>query len=72
MLVITKLMCIEHTAECPACGKKYLVFVEFCQDYHPPFLQCPVGLVEDNKDMQEGRCPSPLCPYTRTGGCAMS
>ncbi|KAI1468393.1 uncharacterized protein F4812DRAFT_426563 [Daldinia caldariorum] len=66
------LMCTEHTAECPVCGKQYLVYVEFCKDYHPPLLRCPRGIAEENEDMQEGRCPSPVCPYSRTGGCNVS
>lgn len=66
------LMCIEHTAECPVCGKQYLIYVEFCKDYHPPLLQCPRGIRDENEDMIEGRCPSPVCPYSRTGGCCVS
>ncbi|KAI6085238.1 hypothetical protein F4821DRAFT_151848 [Hypoxylon rubiginosum] len=69
---LVSLMCTEHTAECPVCGKQYLIYVEFCKHYHPPLLRCPIGIAEVNEDMQEGRCPSPVCPYSRTGGCCVS
>ncbi|KAI1379925.1 hypothetical protein F4677DRAFT_299040 [Hypoxylon crocopeplum] len=69
---LASLMCTEHTAECPVCGKQYLIYVEFCKDYHPPLLRCPRGIDKTNEDMQEGRCPSPVCPYSRTGGCSVS
>jgi hypothetical protein len=63
------LMCTEHTADCPVCGKDYLVYVEFCQEYHPPVLVCPNGTVVEQVEMREGVCPSPVCPNSRTGGC---
>ncbi|KAI1129973.1 hypothetical protein F5Y10DRAFT_137934 [Nemania abortiva] len=68
----TALMCTEHVSECPVCGKEYLVYVEFCRHFHPPLVRCPQGTVQENEDMQEGRCPSPVCPYSRTGGCSVS
>ncbi|KAI1343434.1 hypothetical protein F5Y15DRAFT_370042 [Xylariaceae sp. FL0016] len=68
----TLLMCTEHTSECPVCGKEYLVYVKFCPDFHPPLLRCPRGTAVERGGMQEGRCPSPVCPYSRTGGCTVS
>jgi hypothetical protein len=62
-------MCVEHTTECPVCGKQYLLYVKFCHDYHPPLVQCPNGVTEVRTDMEEGQCPSPVCPFSRTGGC---
>ncbi|KAI0475857.1 hypothetical protein GGR56DRAFT_439295 [Xylariaceae sp. FL0804] len=68
----TAFMCTEHIAACPVCGKDYLVYVAFCRDYHPPRRRCPGGLNIERGDMQEGRCPSPVCPYSRNGGCVVS
>ncbi|KAI1486497.1 hypothetical protein F5X96DRAFT_654811 [Biscogniauxia mediterranea] len=68
----TALMCTEHTSECPVCGKQYLVYVEFCRYYHPPLLRCVRGIAHVQEDMEEGKCPSPVCPYSRTGGCNVS
>ncbi|KAI5924473.1 hypothetical protein F4810DRAFT_125501 [Camillea tinctor] len=68
----TALMCTEHTSECPVCGKRYLVYVEFCRYYHPPLLRCLRGIAHVQEDMEEGKCPSPVCPYSRTGGCIVS
>ncbi|KAK4180501.1 hypothetical protein QBC36DRAFT_26891 [Triangularia setosa] len=65
-------MCTEHlTGNCPACGKDYLVFVEFCKDYHPPLMTCPNGTTVVRLEMEEGGCPSPVCPNSRNGGCAV-
>jgi hypothetical protein len=64
-------MCIEYTADCSVCGKQYLVYVWFCPDYHIPLLRCPRGVSVDNIDMDEGLCPSPVCPNSRNGGCAV-
>lgn len=64
-------MCSEHTSECPVCRKKYLVFIEFCPEYHPPRLICPRGISTDDIEMNEGSCPSPVCPNSRIGGCAV-
>jgi len=71
-LASSTLMCIEHTAECPVCGKEYLVYVEFCRDLQPPLLACPNGTANDIVDMGEGSCPSPVCPNSLTGGCVVS
>lgn len=66
------LMCTEHTTtNCPACGKDYLVYVEFCKKFHPPLLQCPEGTSVNRVEMQDGRCPSPVCPNSRNGGCVV-
>ncbi|KAK7984555.1 hypothetical protein PG989_011957 [Apiospora arundinis] len=62
-------MCAEHTAECPVCGKRYLVYVRFCDAFRPPLLICPVGITIVTIEMNEGQCPSPVCPFSRTGGC---
>jgi len=62
-------MCKEHTSECPVCGKEYLIYVEFCHKYHPPLLACPTGTVVVSIEMEEGLCPSPVCPFSRSGGC---
>lgn len=62
-------MCTEHTARCPACGRVYLVYVVFCQDYHPPFIVCPWGTTVLLDEMREGQCPSPTCPNSIRGGC---
>lgn len=67
----TELMCTEHTADCPVCGKEYLIFVEFCHEYHPPLLACPRGKTVETSSMEEGLCPSPVCPNSITGGCAV-
>lgn len=65
-------MCTEHiTTNCPACGKDYLVYVEFCKHYHPPLLYCTIGTIINRLDMVEGGCPSLVCPNSRNGGCAM-
>lgn len=64
-------MCIEHTAECPVCRKKYLVFVQFCLHYHPPLLSCVAGTFVGEIEMGEGSCPSPVCPNSRVGGCTV-
>ncbi|KAK1758013.1 hypothetical protein QBC47DRAFT_294461 [Echria macrotheca] len=65
-------MCTEHiTSDCPACGKDYLVYVEFCKDFHPPLSRCPRGTVVSRIEMEEGDCPSPVCPNSRNGGCAV-
>ncbi len=65
----TALMCTEHAGECPVCGKEFLIYVEFCPEYHPPLLRCPNGTVINSSDLVEGVCPSPVCPNSRTGGC---
>ncbi|KAK4451133.1 hypothetical protein QBC34DRAFT_447753 [Podospora aff. communis PSN243] len=65
-------MCTEHiTTDCPACGKEYLVYVEFCQHFHPPLLYCPRGTAVNRMEMGDGDCPSPVCPNSRNGGCAV-
>lgn len=65
-------MCIEyHNSACPACGKVYLVYVEFCRDYHPPLLYCPGGIVIAYLAMGDGHCPSRICPNGADGGCAL-
>ncbi|KAK0633820.1 hypothetical protein B0T14DRAFT_416999 [Immersiella caudata] len=65
-------MCTEHiTADCPACGKEYLVYVEFCQHFQPPLLYCLRGTVVNRMEMGDGDCPSPVCPNSRNGGCAV-
>ena len=64
-------MCIEHCADCSVCGKQYLVLVTFCPDYHPPLVVCPKGVTVETIGMAEGVCPSPVCPNSRTGGCAV-
>ena len=66
------LMCTEHTADCPVCGKVYLVYVEFCRSFHPPLLVCPNGTAVNEIEMAEGFCPSPVCPNSHTGGCIVS
>ncbi|ORY55253.1 uncharacterized protein BCR38DRAFT_357096 [Pseudomassariella vexata] len=65
-------MCTEHYAECPVCGKQYLVYVAFCRNYHPPHTRCPWQIKIERNVMEEGRCPSPVCPFSRTGGCQVS
>jgi hypothetical protein len=65
-------MCTEHVWPCPVCGKQYLVYVEFCKDYHPPLLTCPNGTVVADFNMDDGGCPSPVCPNGRHGGCVVS
>jgi len=62
-------MCTEHTADCFICGKVYLIYVAFCHKYHPPLLACPDGKGSKSMDMEEGLCPSPVCPNSITGGC---
>ncbi|KAH7628958.1 hypothetical protein B0T09DRAFT_359058 [Sordaria sp. MPI-SDFR-AT-0083] len=63
-------MCIEHvTHDCAACGKDYLVYVEFCKEFHPPLTRCPNGTIRQRMDMDDGGCPSPTCPNSRHGGC---
>lgn len=62
-------MCTEHTTECSVCGKEYMVYVAFCQDYRPPILHCPRGIDVVVAEMVVGKCPSPVCPNSRTGGC---
>ncbi|KAK3311668.1 uncharacterized protein B0T15DRAFT_82568 [Chaetomium strumarium] len=65
-------MCTEHhTTVCPACGKDYLVYVEFCKDFHPPLLRCPKGTVIVRQAMEQGGCPSRICPNSPGGGCAL-
>lgn len=64
-------MCIEYTADCLVCGKRYLIYVWFCPTFHPPLVRCPVGVFVDETEMGEGLCPSPVCPNSRTGGCAV-
>lgn len=65
-------MCTEHiTEDCPACGKGYLVFVEFCKDFYPPLVICPKGTAVDRNQLQDGGCPSPVCPNSRNGGCSV-
>ncbi|KAK1773881.1 hypothetical protein QBC45DRAFT_62049 [Copromyces sp. CBS 386.78] len=65
-------MCIEHvTHDCPACGKDYLVYVEFCKDFHPPLIRCPNGTFRKRLKMNDGGCPSPTCPNSRHGGCSL-
>jgi len=62
-------MCAEHAADCPVCGKAYLIYVAFCHQYHPPLLACPAGTAIVAMEMEEGLCPSPVCPNSLTGGC---
>ncbi|KAK0387741.1 hypothetical protein NLU13_3986 [Sarocladium strictum] len=62
-------MCTEHTSECPVCGKIHLLYVAFCQDYHPPLLRCPQGTSVVHSETREGQCPSPVCPNSIRGGC---
>ncbi|KAK0654986.1 hypothetical protein B0T16DRAFT_316640 [Cercophora newfieldiana] len=65
-------MCTEHiTTDCPACGKEYLVYVEFCKHFHPPNFRCPLGIEVNRMEMGEGDCPSPVCPNSRNGGCTV-
>ena len=65
-------MCVEHYRSCPVCGKQYLLYVVFCREYHPPLVRCPRGVTQEDEEMVEGRCPSPVCPYNHTGGCTVS
>ncbi|KAF4509850.1 hypothetical protein G6O67_001790 [Ophiocordyceps sinensis] len=62
-------MCTEHTATCRVCGKKYLIYVAFCHDYHPPLVVCPYGITDACMEMKDGLCPSPACPNSLRGGC---
>lgn len=62
-------MCKQHTAECQVCRKEYLVYVEFCHEFHPPQLVCPRGMLFVREVMREGQCPSPVCPNSLRGGC---
>ncbi|WDK18323.1 hypothetical protein CGRA01v4_09608 [Colletotrichum graminicola] len=64
-------MCVEHKTVCPVCRRLYLVYVAFCHAYHPPLLNCPQGLIVQPMQMLDGRCPSPVCPNSRIGGCAV-
>lgn len=63
-------MCTEYTADCPVCGKEYLVYVAFCPYYHPPLFFCVYAAVERD-EMREGHCPSPVCPNSLRGGCQL-
>ncbi|KAK4041486.1 hypothetical protein C8A01DRAFT_14776 [Parachaetomium inaequale] len=65
-------MCTEHhSSVCPACGKDYLVYVEFCKAFHPPLVTCPTGTVAVRIPMEQGGCPSRICPNSPGGGCAL-
>ncbi|KAK4247629.1 hypothetical protein C7999DRAFT_41061 [Corynascus novoguineensis] len=65
-------MCTEyHTSVCPACGKDYLVYVEFCKAFHPPLESCPQGTAIARIAMEQGGCPSRICPNSPGGGCAL-
>jgi hypothetical protein len=67
----TVFMCTEHTARCPVCRKEYLIFVEFCNRFHPPLVACPDGKNTELEEMPDGFCPSPVCPNSISGGCAV-
>ncbi|PTB76890.1 hypothetical protein M440DRAFT_1237878 [Trichoderma longibrachiatum ATCC 18648] len=62
-------MCTAHMAECPVCGKEYLLLVALCPDSRPPSSNCPQGVTIVNEEMREGGCPSPVCPNSLRGGC---
>ncbi|KAH6683744.1 hypothetical protein F5X68DRAFT_23811 [Plectosphaerella plurivora] len=62
-------MCVEHKSECPVCRRLFLVYVTFCQHFHPPLTLCPKGVELQLIEMLEGRCHSPVCPNSRSGGC---
>ncbi|KAK4139945.1 uncharacterized protein C8A04DRAFT_15396 [Dichotomopilus funicola] len=65
-------MCTEHhSSVCPACGKDYLVYVEFCQAFRPPLLYCLNGTIVARIEMERGGCPSRICPNSAAGGCAL-
>lgn len=65
-------MCTEyHSSVCPACGKDYLVYVEFCKDFHPPLVTCPIGVFIAYIVMDQGGCPSRICPNGPEGGCSL-
>ncbi|KAK4102293.1 hypothetical protein N658DRAFT_423763 [Parathielavia hyrcaniae] len=65
-------MCKEHhSTPCPACGKDFMVYVEFCKDLHPPLVLCPKGTVVVRITMEEGGCSSRICPNSPGGGCAL-
>ncbi|PSR76784.1 hypothetical protein BD289DRAFT_378454 [Coniella lustricola] len=64
-------MCVRHTYDCPVCGKEYLIFVQLCSKYRPQ-TGCLLGTTTVEEAMIEGRCPSPVCPNSRSGGCVVS
>ncbi|KAK4157414.1 hypothetical protein C8A00DRAFT_11792 [Chaetomidium leptoderma] len=65
-------MCIEHhSSVCPACGKDYLIYVEFCKNFRPPLVACLVGTTIQRIVMEQGGCPSRICPNSPGGGCAL-
>jgi hypothetical protein len=65
-------MCTAHKRWCHVCGMYWLLYVEFCHDFHPPLAACPHGENIDLKHMPGSQCPSPTCPNSRSGGCAPS
>jgi hypothetical protein len=65
-------MCTAHKRWCHVCGMYSLLYVEFCHNFHPPLLSCPLGERVVLKQMPASQCPSPTCPNSRSGGCAPS